>query len=450
MSASLLAQGSKPPFFERAAGSFILRASRWRPVVANGEANGAPQLPLGLYIHVPFCASTCDFCAFYQVRPTASDIADYFAALEAEAALVKWPRTVTTVFWGGGTPGLLSPDALRRLGEITLACCGRGAQSDDGSAAKAERASAPLAVLRTSSGRPEEWTVEMAPASVTEARLAALREVGVTRISMGVQSFQPALLDALGRQHSREQIYRAYERIRAAGFSSVNLDLMFALPGQTAAEWEADIAEALALAPDHLSTYCLTFEEDTALWLKLSQGRVKLDPEHEARLYEQTWAQLAAAGYAQYEVANFARPGHACKHNLNTWKMSEWVGLGPAAASQHGGWRGGNVADLRGWGERVRRGERMTEDFREMTPAALAEDAFIFGLRMNAGVSLAEWRERAPTAPWAAVEALAAQLVADELAIFSADRLCLTTRGRLLADAVGLEIMEAFQDAAQP
>jgi len=260
MSAALLAQGSKPPFFG-AAGSFILRASHWRPVVVNADANGAAQPPLGLYIHVPFCASTCDFCAFYQVRPTAGDIADYFAALETEAALVKWPRAVTTVFWGGGTPGLLSPDALRRLGEFTLDCCGRGAQSDDDSAAK-RRACGP--VLRTSSGRPEEWTVELAPASVTEARLAALREIGVTRISMGVQSFQPALLDALGRQHSREQIYRAYERIRAAGFASVNLDLMFALPGQTAAEWEADIAEALALSPDHLSTYCLTFHRALA------------------------------------------------------------------------------------------------------------------------------------------------------------------------------------------
>jgi len=440
MSAALLAQGPKPPFFGTETAAENRAASLASELTTTGLQREArkikePAAPLGLYIHVPFCASTCDFCAFYQVRPTAADIADYFAALEAEAALVQWPRAVTTVFWGGGTPGLLSPAALRSLGQVTL----RYLDGPPTSGPQNKRACGS-----------EEWTVELAPASVTEARLAALREIGVTRISMGVQSFQPALLAALGRQHSREQIYRAYDRIRAAGFASVNLDLMFALPGQTAAEWEADIAEALALAPDHLSTYCLTFEEDTALWLKLSQGRVKLDPEHEARLYEQTWATLAAAGYAQYEVANFARPGHECRHNLNTWAMNEWVGLGPAAASQHGGWRGGNIADLRGWAERVRRGERMTEDFREMTPAALAEDAFIFGLRMNAGVSFAEWRARAPDAPWAAVEALAAQLVSDGLALWHFERLCLTTRGRLLADAVGLEMMAAFQDAAQP
>eukprot|EP01035_Chromulina_nebulosa_P047170 gene47170-63925_t len=150
--------------------------------------------------------------------------------------------------------------------------------------------------------------------------------------------------------------------VRAAGFASVNLDLMFALPGQTADEWAADVREAVRRAPDHLSTYCLTFEEDTKLWVKLSEGRVKLDPENEARLYESTWSQLAAAGYAQYEVSNFARPGHACVHNLNTWRMHEWVGLGPSAASQQGRWRGGNIADLEQWLANIARGERVTED----------------------------------------------------------------------------------------
>src|SRR4051812_5446923 len=271
------------------------------------------SVPLGVYVHVPFCASTCDFCAFYQTVPSGDAVADFLSGIAREATLVEWPRPVSTVFWGGGTPGLLAPRDLARLAEIVRERCG---------------------------GAPREWTVELAPASVTPERLAVLRDAGVTRVSMGVQSFQPALLDALGRAHTREQIDRAYERVRAAGFPSVNLDLMFALPGQTAEEWAADVREAVALAPDHLSTYCLTFEEDTALWVKLSQGRVKLDLEHEARLYEATWAQLAEAGYAQYEVSNFARPDHRCRHNLNTWRMHEWIGLGPSAASQHAGSRG--------------------------------------------------------------------------------------------------------------
>jgi oxygen-independent coproporphyrinogen-3 oxidase len=261
---------------------------------------------------------------------------------------------------------------------------------------------------------------------------------------MGVQSFQPALLEGLGRQHTTAQVYRAYERVRAAGFPSVNLDLMFALPGQTAEEWAADVREAVALAPDHLSTYCLTFEEDTALWVKLSQGRVKLDVEHEARLYEVTWAQLAEAGYAQYEVSNFARPGHECRHNVNTWHMNEWIGLGPSAASQHAGWRGANISDLEKWQALVERGERVTEDRVALTPALLAEDALIFGLRMNGGVDVAPWRERCPDAPWATVEAVLHRLVEDELATRTGARVKLTDRGRLLADSVGAEIMDAF------
>jgi len=391
-----------------------------------GQAKGGPSTgpearrPLGLYVHVPFCASTCDFCAFYQEAPTAGDVERYLEGVRRELALVSPERPVDTVFWGGGTPGLLAAKDLLELGRIVRSACGVD---------------------------PAEWTIELAPGSVTEARLQALREAGVTRVSLGVQSFQPALLEALGRRHSREQILRAHERVRAAGFASVNLDLMFALPGQTAEEWAADVRAAVALAPDHLSTYCLTFEEDTKLWVKLSQGRVKLDPEHEARLYEATWEQLGAAGYAQYEVSNFARPGHVCLHNLNTWHMHEWVGLGPSGASQHAGWRGANIADLGRWLDDLDRGVRMTEDRVALTPALLAEDALIFGLRMNAGVDVAAWRGRAPDAPWSAVEATLAALEENGLLVRDGARVRLTTRGRLLADAVGAELMQAFEPA---
>lgn len=388
--------------------------------LASEQAKAETAASLGVYVHVPFCASTCDFCAFYQTKPTAQGVKSFVDGVATEAALVEWTRPVSTVFWGGGTPGLLAARDLARLGEIVRQRCG---------------------------GAPAEWSVELAPGSVTAERLAVLRDVGVTRISMGVQSFQPALLEALGRQHSRAQIHRAYDRVRAAGFASVNIDLMFALPGQTEAEWAGDLREALALAPDHISTYCLTFEEDTTLWVKLSQGRVKLDIEHEARLYEATWAQLAAAGFAQYEVSNFARPGHACQHNLNTWRMHEWVGLGPSAASQHAGWRGANISDLEQWRANIMRGERVTEDRVALTPALLAEDALIFGLRMNEGVDVSASRQRCPAAPWTEVQALLDRLIADGLAERGGAGVRLTNRGRLLADSVGAEVMEAFAAA---
>jgi len=387
-----------------------------RAAIEQAKGDTAP-VPLGLYVHVPFCASTCDFCAFYQTVPTAGSVRRYLDTVARELELVEWSRPVTTVFWGGGTPGLLAADDLARLGALVRERCG---------------------------GQLAEWTVELAPGSVSEARLAALKELGVTRISMGVQSFQPALLEALGRKHTLAQIHRAYERIRAAKFQSVNVDLMFALPGQTAEEWAADVAAAVALAPDHLSTYCLTFEEDTKLWVQLSQGRVKLDPDHEAELYRQTWHQLAAAGYAQYEVSNFARPGHACLHNLNTWRMHEWVGVGPSAASQYQGLRGGNVADLEVWTSQVAEGRRVTEDRVALTTELLAEDALIFGLRMNAGVDLAAWQERAPAVPWNAVRARIVDFVSNGLATRDGEGVRLTDAGRLVADSIASELMIAF------
>ena len=375
---------------------------------------------LGVYVHVPFCATTCDFCAFYQTVPKGDAVRRYLDGVEAEAALVKWnSRRVATAFWGGGTPGLLRPAEIERLGRTMLSHC---------------------------SGQPAEWTVELAPATVTGDRLAVIKALGVTRISMGVQSFNDGLLDALGRQHTPAQIYRAYELIRGQGFASVNLDLMFALPGQTEAQWRADLDEALRLAPDHLSTYCLTFEEDTALWVKLAQGKVKLDAEKEAAFYQHTWDYLGAAGYAQYEVSNFARPGHTCSHNLNTWRMHEWVGLGPSAASQHDGWRSSNPPDLGLWLEETAAGRRATSDRVALTADLLAADSIIFGLRMNDGVSLPRLQRRFPSAPWSRVhDVLPKLLFAGLLTATPEGRISLTDRGRLMADAIGAEILEAFE-----
>lgn len=394
---------------------------------ANLESAGEITAPLGLYVHVPFCASTCDFCAFYQVKPDAGKVRDYFTGLDREIRLVEWGKRPSTVFFGGGTPGLLSPGQLEQLGQLvhTLA----------------------------PAGGLHEWTIELAPASVTEARLEALKNIGVTRISLGVQSLRPTLLDALGRQHTREQVLRAYDLIRRVDFRSVNLDLMFALPGQSESEWLEDLDETLALQPDHLSTYCLTFEEDTALWVKLSQGKVKLDPEREAALYERTWERLSYSGFGQYEVSNFARPGHACLHNVNTWRMFEWVGLGPSAASQSHGWRGGNVADLAQWGQHLEKGERMTEDRTELSPLLLLEDSLIFGLRMNAGVDWERLQARflGRTAPLLAprlhaVNDLLNRLDSEGFLHRRDSRIALTTRGRLVADSVGSEIMAAFPE----
>ncbi len=270
------------------------------------------------------------------------------------------------LFWGG-TPGLLKASDLQILCET---------------------------VRRNFGETVGEWTVEMAPSTVKPDKLKALKEQGVTRISMGVQSFDDALLDKLGRQHSRKQILKAYDLIREEGFESVNLDLIFAIPGQSEARLKEDIRHAAQLGPDHLSTYCLTFEEDTALFVQLSEGKVALDVDLETRLYLTCWEEMERLGFEQYEVSNFARPGKQCLHNINTWKMDQWIGLGPSAASQIRGRRYSNVPDLDRWLEGVKGNRPNRVDQSVLTEGLLLEDALIFGLRMNEGVDLKALQQR--------------------------------------------------------
>ncbi len=372
---------------------------------------------VGLYVHVPFCSTTCDFCAFYQQRPERGDFDRFVDGIERELELVDRPIPAATVFWGGGTPGLLPPESIRRLGQAL-----RQAMAED----------------------PLEWTVELTPGCVGNARLEALREIGVTRISLGAQSFQPRLLDALGRRHPREKIFAAYDLLRRHAFENVNLDLMFALPGQSLDEWIGDLREAVALQPEHLSTYCLTFEEDTALYVKLANGEVTIDEEKEVAFYRTAWNVLGEAGFQQYEVSNYARPNYSCIHNVNTWRMGEWIGLGPAAASQSRGWRSSNPANLSVWLEGLASGIRSTDQVTEVSPELLACDLLIFGLRMNAGIDLGQVEERLGRTLPANVTAVLDQCVEEDLLECEERWIRLTDAGRLVADRIGGEILSAF------
>jgi len=376
----------------------------------------APVQPAtALYLHVPFCASSCDFCSFYQEQPKRGEIDRYLGAIERELEIHP-PGRVETAFWGGGTPGLLPADDLRRLGHA----------------------------MTRAAGQPSEWTVELAPSSVRADKLAALKEIGVTRVSMGVQSFDDVTLDALGRRHSPKQIMDAWELIQAAGFASRNLDLIFAIPGQDEQRWHEDLRRAIELQPDHLSTYCLTFEEDTAMFVKLSQGKVKIDRELEARLYRQTWEQLEANGYAQYETSNFARPGHACRHNLITWEMGAWIGYGPSSASQWGRRRWTNPANLDQWIQGIEAGAPVLEQVKDLSATDLLCDALVFGLRLNAGVDPAALAKRFATPLPTRVLHLFESLHEEGLMETAGAHVRLTGEGRMRADAVGVAIIERF------
>lgn len=381
------------------------------------QAKAVSPVALGLYLHVPFCAHTCDFCGFYQEAPDRVGLQDYLDTIERELEASPPPRPVQTVFFGGGTPGLLLPKDLLRLGRA-------------------------IAPHLDPAG--VEWTVEMAPSTVKPEKVTALLEMGANRISMGVQSFQPRLLEALGRRHDPRQVERAIRALREGGVKNLNLDLIFAIPGQSLADWERDLRTLIEVGPEHVSTYCLTFEEDTALWLRLRRGEVQpLTESEEVAYFETSWRVLESAGYAQYEISNYARPGFICQHNRDTWRMQEWVGYGPSASSQVGGRRFTRTPDLQPWREGVLAERPALIDDVALDAATLAADSLIFGLRMNEGVDPDQLRARFPAAPWQAFQELAETLAEEGMLTIDPEPWRLTATGRLLADGVGVAFLEA-------
>ncbi|MEX0332671.1 MAG: radical SAM family heme chaperone HemW [Puniceicoccaceae bacterium] len=380
----------------------------------------AESLELGIYVHVPFCARSCDFCHFYQEPPQRAELERYLDGMDAAFERDALPRLATTAFWGGGTPGLLTTSDLERLGQ---------------------------AMLRANGGvAPSEWSVEMAPATVKRDKIRVLRDLGVNRISMGVQSFDGQLLEELGRIHSLEQVRRSIDLLHEEGFANFNLDLIFAIPGQSHDQWRSDLQAAIAARPAHISTYCLTFEEDTALWLRLQKGQVsKTSPEEEARYFEIAREVLGEAGYAQYEVSNFAQPGRLCRHNLHTWRMQEWVGYGPSASSQFGLRRWTEPHSLEEWLAGLQVGDRKLAEDVPLDDDMLAEDFLVFGLRMNDGVDLSEWKHRFPGANLTGWPTFLDQLLQEGLAEQVGSILRLTDSGRLVADRIGEEILSLPQ-----
>lgn len=381
----------------------------------NLQAKAEKILLNSIYIHVPFCASTCDFCAFYQQKPHRKDLDRYLEGLKQDFALRLPEGSVETVFMGGGTPGLLPAKDLEVIGKE---------------------------LLKYIKKAPEEWTIEMAPSTVKMDKLLVLKDLGVNRISMGVQSFDENRLKSLGRLHSPKQVYQAYEYIRKAGFDNVNLDFIFAIPDQDMKGWEDDLNEAIRLDPAHISTYCLTFEEDTALYIKLSEGKVKIDEEKERAMYLKTWEILEQNGYKQYEISNFARPGYECLHNIRTWEMKDWIGFGPSAASQYNGERYANPFSQNEWlvGVESKNPKRVEEV--QLTEAILAEDSLIFGLRMNQGVNFEAWQKTYPNVEVKRYQALFNILRVEELGEYAGDFFKLTVLGRLVVDSIAELLMQ--------
>ena len=271
----------------------------------------------------------------------------------------------------------------------------------------------------------------MNPATVSLEKARTLRALGVNRISMGVQSWEPRLLAVLGRVHSAEQARRSYEILREAGFENVNLDLIFGVPTQTPMDWERSLRETITLEPEHISAYNLTYEEDTEFFRRFAAGELSQDVEADTLLFEMTADVLAASGFEAYEISNFAKPGRECLHNLAYWEGADYLGLGPSAFSTVGTRRWSNVRDTARYNDLIH-GGAPAADFEEVVPGDLRQaESIAFGLRTNRGVradDLFPWREQV-----AEFETLGLLLTAGS-------RVRLTRKGRLLADSVA----EAF------
>ncbi|MBS0208626.1 MAG: radical SAM family heme chaperone HemW [Planctomycetes bacterium] len=366
--------------------------------------------PRAAYIHVPFCAHRCGYCNFTLVARRDDLIETYLAALACELQALGQPREVETLFIGGGTPTHLEPAQLERLLMLV-------------------RQWFPLAAGY-------EFSVEANPIDITSERVGVLKAHGVNRVSLGAQSFSPDKLRLLERDHTPEQIRTAIELLRPV-VHSVSLDLIFAAPGETLPEWQADVEQALALRPDHLSTYGLTFERGTTFYgRKLRHELLAVDEETEAAMYEFALERLPAAGLAQYEVSNFARPGYECRHNEVYWAADEYFAAGPGAARYVAGTRQVNHRSVSTWIKRVLEGHSPVAEEETLDAEDRAREALAIGLRRVAGVDVARFAERFGFN----VEALMARDLARyrDLGLLAIEHgaLRLTRRGLLLADTV--------------
>ncbi|MDX1953389.1 MAG: radical SAM family heme chaperone HemW [Verrucomicrobiota bacterium] len=333
-----------------------------------------------LYLHVPFCAHKCEYCAFYSHAPSGDLVNRYIQAVIKELELVAAQVKPRTIFFGGGTPSLLN---LQQWGAVLKAM---------------ER----LNLLGAT-----EWTVECNPATVSLDKAKLLRDFGVNRVSMGVQSFDPALLERLGRIHSREMVFKSYDTLRAGGFSNINLDLMFGIPGQTMKIWHDTLKEAVHLAPEHLSSYEVIYEEDTPLFQQLQAGEFEVNEELACEMYDALLHVAGENGYTQYEVANFGSgalnhgvPEFACKHNLNYWQGGFYVAVGPSACGFEPDGTGNSLGiRTRNWSntqmycELIEKGTRAIESTERLDNLHRASEIAAFGLRMNTGWKLGHFTE---------------------------------------------------------
>ena len=379
------------------------------------------QNTLGLYIHIPFCKHKCDYCDFYSLANSEEKMDAYTAALLRhleEVAPRACAQKVDTVYFGGGTPSYLGE---KRLTKLLKTVCKRYRVASDA-----------------------EITLECNPDSAGDARmLKKLRRAGFNRLSLGVQAMDDAMLSAVGRIHTVQQVRDAVAAARQAGFANLSLDLIYGLPGQTMTQWQETLSAAAALAPEHLSCYGLKLEEGTPLWAK-KDALILPDDDAQADMYLYAVEYLEKAGYAQYEISNFARPGYESRHNLRYWRLQEYAGFGPGAHSDMGGVRFAYEKDL----ERYIAGDLRLSEREEIDPMERDMETLMLSLRTVEGLDLQDYakRFRQRVEP---MEKLFAEYEKHSLAQPTQTGWRLTPRGFYVSNSIILALQEAVVQVKQ-
>jgi len=367
-----------------------------------------------IYIHIPFCARICPYCAFYKDLLDRSQTWRFCEAILQELELHEstWLTgdrgslaRPSTIYFGGGTPTALN------IAQLELLLRGFHERLD-------------LSEL-------VEWTMEANPGSVSARKAGVLKKFGPNRISLGVQSWDDELLKLLGREHYARQAEESFRILRDLGFKNINIDLMFGLPDQSLDQWRATLEKTIALEPEHISTYCLTYEEDTEFFLRHARGEFRQDADADAEFFEITLAILQDAGYEHYEISNYARRGFESVHNRAYWLGEDYLGIGPSAVSTIGMQRWQNVCDYRIYIDRLLFGQSPRESSENLTHEMKRTERIALALRTRDGVSGLELKGFAPQTD---------ELIALKLLRESNGNFVLTQKGKALADSVA----EAF------
>jgi len=370
---------------------------------------------LGLYLHIPFCSSICNYCNFNRGLYDDALKTRYVDALRTEILRESQGSAADTIFFGGGTPSLLEP---RDVASLIEACRATFAMPGD-----------------------VETTLETNPETVDRAKLDAFRAAGVNRLSFGVQSFQDAELQRLGRIHSADRARRVVREARAAGFENVSLDLMMWLPEQRVADWLANLDALIEADPDHASLYLLELYPNAPLRDEMARAQWSQAPDEDAaEMYVRGLERLDAAGYEQYEISNVARAGRASRHNLKYWTDGEWLGFGCGAHSTRAGVRWKNVAATGDYVDRINARAGVVVDRRALTREERLEEALFTGLRLNAGVDIDRVGARYGCDVWGRFGDGLQPFVNEGLLVREGPRLRLTRGGMLLAN----EVMSVF------